>query len=52
MWQADSKGRVLRDPMNGLIVQLDVINRAIELIVAGQIHHYWYDIRLQKIIAV
>lgn len=48
---ADSKGR-MHQPREWFLAPLDVINRAIELIVAGQIQHYRYDDLLKEIVAV
>jgi len=48
---ADNKGR-MHQPREWFIAPLDVINRAIELIVAGQIQHYRYDVQLKEIVAV
>jgi len=48
---ADNKGR-MHQPREWFIAPLDVINRAIELIVAGQIQHYSYDSQLKEIVAV
>lgn len=48
---ADSKGR-LHQPREWFIAPLNVINRAIELIVARQIQHYRYDALLKEIVAV
>ncbi len=48
---ADSKGR-MHQPREWFLAPLDVINRAIELIVAGQIQHYRYDAQLKKVVAV
>ena len=48
---ADSKGR-MHHPREWFLAPLDVINRAIELIVAGQIQHYQYDAQLKEILAV
>ncbi|MBL7004940.1 MAG: GIY-YIG nuclease family protein [Gammaproteobacteria bacterium] len=48
---ADSKGR-LHQPREWFIAPIDVINRAIELIVTRQIQHYRYDDALKSIVAV
>ncbi len=48
---ADNKGR-MHQPREWFIAPLDVINRAIELIVAGQVQHYRYDDVVKDIVAV
>ena len=48
---SDNKGRN-HQPREWFIVPLDVINRAIELIVSGQIQHYQYDDTLKEIVPV
>ena len=48
---ADSKGR-MHQPREWFIAPLDVINRAIELIIAGQIQHYQYHTALKEIVAI
>ncbi len=48
---ADNKGR-MHQPREWFIAPLDVINRAIELIVSGQIQHYRYDDMAKVIVVV
>jgi len=48
---SDNNGRT-HQPREWFIAPLDVINRAIELIVAGQIQHYRYDTVLKEIVAI
>jgi hypothetical protein len=48
---ADSKGR-MHQPREWFIAPLAVINRAIELIITGQIQHYRYDAQLKEIMAI
>ena len=48
---ADSAGK-MHQPREWFIAPLDVINRAVELITAGQIQHYRYDMKLKEIIKV
>jgi hypothetical protein len=48
---ADSKGR-MHQPREWFLAPLDVINRAIELIVVGQIQHYRYDAQLKEVVPV
>ena len=48
---ADNKGR-MHQPREWFIAPLDVINRAIELIVSGQVQHYQYDDVVKEIVAV
>jgi hypothetical protein len=48
---ADGKGK-MHQPREWFIVPIDVINRAIELIVTQQIQHYRYDMQLRRIVSV
>ena len=48
---ADNKGR-MHQPREWFIAPLDVIHRAIELIVSGQIQHYRYETELKEIVAI
>jgi len=47
----DNKGRK-HQPREWFIAPLDVINRAIELIVSGQVQHYRYNAQLKEVVAV
>ncbi len=48
---ADRKGR-MHQPREWFIAPLEAINRAIELIIAGQIQYYQYETQLKKIVAI
>jgi hypothetical protein len=48
---ADNKGE-MHQPREWFLAPLDVINRAIELIVVGQIQHYQYDAQLKEIVVL
>ncbi len=48
---ADNHGRMHR-PREWFMVPIEMINRAIELIVTEQIQHYRYDVLLKEIVAV
>ncbi len=47
----DNNGKIHK-PREWFIVELDLINRAVELIINGQIQHYQYDNELKKILPI
>jgi len=48
---ADNNGK-MHQPREWFIVKLSLINRAIELIIHGQIQHYYYSHELKKILPI
>lgn len=48
---ADNNGQMHR-PQEWFIVHIDLINRAIELIINGQIQHYQYNSKLKEILPI